>query len=83
MPRYVRNFNNPTVFPQDMALYGCVSVSFVRIWVSIHLPNLSLAPRYHHGSKGLGAHQTAFAVHKFKSHCCVGLRSEIIALMEA
>jgi hypothetical protein len=34
-------------------------------------------------SKGLNAHQTAFAVKKYKSHHCVGLTSEIVALMQA
>jgi hypothetical protein len=34
-------------------------------------------------SKGLNARQTAFAVKKYKSHHCVGLTSEIVALMQA
>jgi len=34
-------------------------------------------------SKGLDAHQTAFAVKKYKSHRQVGLPSDIVALMQA
>ena len=34
-------------------------------------------------SKGLDAHQTAFAIKKYKSHRRVGLTSEIVALMQA
>ncbi|KAG0708421.1 hypothetical protein DFH29DRAFT_892416 [Suillus ampliporus] len=33
--------------------------------------------------KGLDSRQTAFAVHKYKSHRRVGLPNEIIALMES
>ncbi|KAG2335897.1 hypothetical protein BDR05DRAFT_897530 [Suillus weaverae] len=33
--------------------------------------------------KGLDSHQTAFVVRKYKSHRCVGLPNEIIALMES
>jgi hypothetical protein len=32
--------------------------------------------------KGLDAQQTAFAVKKYKSHCHVGLPSEILAFMK-
>ena len=34
-------------------------------------------------SKGLNAQQTAFVIKKYKSHCCVGLATELIQLMEA
>jgi hypothetical protein len=33
------------------------------------------------GSKGLDAQQPAFAIKKYKSHCQVGLPSDIISLM--
>jgi hypothetical protein len=33
--------------------------------------------------KGLDACQTAFTIKKYKSHRCVGLTSEIVALMQA
>jgi hypothetical protein len=50
-------------------------------WAScVHFSNSMLNVCY---SKGLDAHQTAFAVHKYKSHHHVGLPSEIIALMQA
>jgi hypothetical protein len=34
-------------------------------------------------SKGLDAHQTAFAIKKYELHHCVGLATEVIQLMEA
>jgi hypothetical protein len=55
-----------------MDAYRCVSC--------VHFSNSMLNVCF---SKGLDARQTAFAVHKYKSHRRVGLPSEIVALMQA
>ena len=38
---------------------------------------------FHYCSKGLNTEQMAFAVETYKSHCRVGLATEVIQLMEA
>ena len=45
----------------------------------LNRPNFSME---NFASKGFNAQQTACAI-KYKSHCCVGLATELIRLMEA
>ena len=80
MPQYVRYFDDPVVFPQDVALHGCISVSFVCISSHLFIYQTPLVPVTVMVAKDSMHVKQLFAVHKFKSHCHVGLWGEIIAL---
>ena len=64
------------ILSENLAVYRCIFVS--SLLFKLFAAYLDVI-----NSKGLDAHQTKFAVKKYKSHRRVGLTSEIMAFMQA
>jgi hypothetical protein len=73
MPQYGWCFHNPVLFPQNLVLYGCLSVCSI-------LSTFRNAADFI-VSKGLDAKQAEFATRKYKQHWQVGTIAKVLDVM--